>query len=786
MLSRLSNFWNQNQTPSSVRQEFSSNLGPLGLFIFATSTTSLEAVKQLHEIKPEEETFFSEIASANRKNGQTSSSALFSVSSPLITSLISSNRGTLANLKQSHVEALLSTFLQTPSPLVQHSSPENFLELAIYFVAVWNKIHGSREGVTTLAQLFSLLAVISVSENQNVVSPSMIVALVRTSATLLHNGQNPVVNAASDQVESFQSSMIRLFTDVIAVPYSNAKDAFLREICAPILSQFGFEFLWNFVQSQINQNDSARDLIHYCQQLTYNERLFNPNQPGQSLLPRSLGAQHLLAEISSSDRYFGGLDSLTIEEDATKSTIVTHNVLVPSFWKMAFRNIQKSLQLSVPTTTSRRSATDNQQLNNTSNNTTTEEESSLQTQTTAVSFLRRYRFSAKVAATTANTQSKNNEDSKTEFYGEEAFLELYKMLLSGNGASKLSDEVITRMNQVFAASSLSSSYSQLFFDPLMLTTYFFTASSSVTPSGRLWTLEKLFLSSSSSLSASQQTNKNNNNNNLTSTPPVIPSSVSHLLAPFWMISSLVLISAASKEFSSENEEGENRNKVELFEASFVLEILKRFETLFSFSLLANSGNNLSNEFISVMKLDVLIFGSGGGFGGNANNNVLDRGASIFRNSFCKFRIVQHFFRKVIRASYEGVLREEKSTQQTAEDDGSVEKKIKRIHYTVSELFSVVMSTVSKLTSLHSNREDKQSNNEEQKDFVSSVLVLSSFLTQEWRFAVKQFATNFSAAVNAEKKIAGDVTFVRDMVQRLISESETGLAQLREIESALEF
>ena len=578
------------------------------------------------------------------------------------------------------------------------------------------------------------------------------------------------------------------------------KNDFLRQICAPILSQFGFEFLWkHFEIKNNNSNNSSSsssiiDLVHYCQILTYAERL-------QLILPKSL-SHNLLPEISNSDSYFGGFGSSASMTDSSTTT----NTLIPSFWMNAFRTLQFKSFYPPPLSTSRQKQVHNYHQNNNKNSSSNEDDLLLLSSSSsgdentivALSILRRNRFAAKVEATSSfhqkQQQESNNNNNSNRFW-----IELYKSFLSSTQQQQQSSlieiptEILNQMQRVLAIqqqnSNTSSSTTTTSFDPIMLATYFFTCSSSVTESGRFWTLEKMF----SPIHEIVQSFIGNNSNNSSSS-----------LSFSWLLSSLVLIDIAVSTFK---EEEDNQMKQNLFEAAFVRTMLQKILTLMNVSVkpllsIKKSDRLEPLPLINIMKFDTFICGFSSFLSTTNKNNdeeeeeeedyfTINHGAASFRNAFCKYGIVQHEFRKIIRASWQTSFEEERKEEVSsskAENENkeknttNIDRKIQRIHFTVSELFSlltVVLSRVHKtLTSSSSFISLLRKHNNEEEDsssssshhlleynqtyrFVSTTLEICSFLASEWKFALETFITCFDAGdenstSNIKSKIAGNV------------------------------
>ena len=264
-------------------------------------------------------------------------------------------------------------------------------------------------------------------------------------------------------------------------------------------------------------------------------------------------------------------------------------------------------------------------------------------------------------------------------------------------------EILNQMQRVLAIQQQqqqnnSSSTTTSSFDPIMLATYYFTCSSSVTESGRFWTLEKIF----SPIHEIVQSFTGNN-------------SFSSSFSFSWLLSSLVLIDIAVSTFK---EEEDNQMKQNLFEAAFVRTMLQKILTLMNVSVKPLL-MSINLPLINIMKFDTFICGfsslSSSSTTNTSNKNdesneqedeedyfTINHGAASFRNAFCKYGIVQHEFRKIIRASWQTSFEEEKkdevfSSSKTQEENSTkIDKKIQRIHFTVSELFSLLTVVLSRV------------------------------------------------------------------------------------------
>lgn len=894
LLNRLAQLWKDQHVKSSSEKaaQFCAALGQLGCFIFA-SPTSRDAIKHQHEISEDESTFLSEIASCPEAllripppSTPSASNSSVLLLPPFTTVIFQSSLLKIfaSTSHQNAIKNVFSLLKMTPYYFLD-SSPENILELLVYLLAVVNHKSSSSHLLTldillaaictffspsSSSSSFPSAASASTSTTTPVVFPTpMIIALIRTASNFDQSQQNPVLNSSAETLEDVLPSVIKLFVQILSwsPPSSQSqpserksithqqnthsmltmKNDFLREICAPILSQFGFEFLWKHFDQKNNHNSNRAetaatssvltsnaviDLIHYCQSVSYAERL-------QLVLPKSLSLQ-LLPEISNYDSFFGGFGSFSNNNnntndadhdgEGTGSDTSSSNTLVPSFWMNAFRTLQFKCFYPPPLSSSRQKQVHNnfqQRGSNNNNNGTAggnanDDDLMLLSATdenriVALSVLRRNRFAAKVEASSSFTHQQKQQQQQQQQQANRFWIELYKSFLANNtknssfsssSLTQVPSDVLSQMQKVLAVSSnvaaSSSASSSSSYDPIMLATFFFTSSASVTESGRLWVLEKMF-SPIHEILVSPLSSGGNNNNNINSQQHY---QQLHSTSFSWLLAALVLINIAVSTFNEED----NPTKQKLFEASFVRVMLQKIQTLMNVStkpvVELRKGRRELLPLISVMKLDLLIcgFASSSSSADVEDDFIINRAAASFRNSFCRYGVVQNEFRKILRSSWEPTFEEEmkmtnlsngenSSSPNENETSSMVNKKLQRIHFTLSEIFSLLTLVLSRVhqTLVSTNfvesgeENDKKDDDDDADDdgangnnnslvdleyntkhqFIFTTFELSRFIATEWRFAVDSFAESSSSSgledvAVVRSKIAGNTSSVIEL------------------------
>jgi hypothetical protein len=593
------------------------------------------------------------------------------------------------------LESLYEQFC-SESSVAKHASPEALVEMMSQAASIFS---------LPAAQLLVLTSVVAASnphDEQDCSNGALVVtSLVRFAVSAMHNPQQQQQqqHTVSDLAE-FPAAFIRGAVEVLSLlkqqqqtqqdgalllQLAHQVDIFLFRVVAPLLSQFGFEFLWRFISDNAAASSSspqlraaATNLLHYCQRLAYAERL------------RVVAGSHAnLTALLLPEVPFEAMGAGTSENRNT--------AWVPTWWAGAFDELATAMAA---------------QQNG--------------WEAAAASVFRRYRFSAKVEATTSGATNDeltsangDDDDAGEDFEVVNAstgshWLRFYSRVL--DGATDIPNEVAMRLQSALAtgaaAAGSAGASQQAGVDPLMLACYFISDRSGCSFNGRRENLRRL----SAALGGS--------------------ANVQQIAGPFWIIAACLVLAGVIAQRADETDEGPVQ--AGLFGAVMTTAMLERLQAVAGLGMM------------SPVRLGTLVCGLGG------SGSAISSAAATFRSAFAAHGFVRRAFAGLLRASWSRII-------STADQQS--------IQFALSELVSLATVVVTRCN----NRSTDDTT-------VAELAQVARCIAQEWSAALAAGG----AALNGQQRVEvneNELAALCEVLQRQSASRPAGSVARLQLEEA---